>query len=142
MASCSCRRPTIIPRVAERIATLDLVSAGRVEWGTGQGASAAEMGGIGVDPDQRWAMWLEAVREAANMLATSPYRGYAGTYFSTPCRNVVPKPVQKPHPPIWCDDRRYLRIVERRRVLCARAYALNKGQAPRLSSPRARRPAP
>src|SRR5213592_2923457 len=55
-------------RVAERIATLDLVSAGRVEWGTGQGASAAELHGFRIDPDERHAMWLEATTEAANML--------------------------------------------------------------------------
>jgi alkanesulfonate monooxygenase SsuD/methylene tetrahydromethanopterin reductase-like flavin-dependent oxidoreductase (luciferase family) len=88
-------------RVAERIATLDLVSGGRVEWGTGQGASAAEMGGFGIDPEQRHAMWLEATTEAANMLVMDPYPGYHGKYFSMPCRNLVPKSVQKPHPPIW-----------------------------------------
>src|SRR5207247_3093472 len=50
-------------RVAERIATLDLVSAGRVEWGTGQSASAAELGGCRINPDERHAMWLEATTE-------------------------------------------------------------------------------
>ena len=78
-------------RVAERIATLDLVSAGRVEWGTGQVASAAEMGGFGIDPEQRHPMWLEATTEAANMLVMDPYPGYQGKYFSMPCRNLVPK---------------------------------------------------
>ena len=38
-------------RVAERIATLDLVSNGRVDWGTGESATAVEMGGFGVDPE-------------------------------------------------------------------------------------------
>jgi alkanesulfonate monooxygenase SsuD/methylene tetrahydromethanopterin reductase-like flavin-dependent oxidoreductase (luciferase family) len=105
-------------RVAERIATLDLVSAGRVEWGTGQGASAAEMGGFGIDPDQRHAMWLEAVSEAANMLVATPYRGYQGKYFSMPCRNLVPKPVQKPHPPLWlaCSKRESIHEAARRGV--------------------------
>jgi alkanesulfonate monooxygenase SsuD/methylene tetrahydromethanopterin reductase-like flavin-dependent oxidoreductase (luciferase family) len=88
-------------RVAERIATLDLVSAGRVEWGTGQGASAAELGGFGIDPNERHAMWLEATTEAANMLVMDPYPGYHGKSFTMPCRNLVPKPVQKPHPPLW-----------------------------------------
>jgi alkanesulfonate monooxygenase SsuD/methylene tetrahydromethanopterin reductase-like flavin-dependent oxidoreductase (luciferase family) len=88
-------------RVAERIATLDLVSAGRVEWGTGQGASAAELGGFAIHPDERHAMWLEATTEATNMLVMDPYPGYQGKYFSMPCRNLVPKPVQKPHPPLW-----------------------------------------
>ena len=88
-------------RVAERIATLDLVSNGRVEWGTGQSASAAELDGFAVSRDERHAMWLEATTEAANMLTMTPYPGYHGKYFSMPCRNLVPKPVQKPHPPLW-----------------------------------------
>jgi alkanesulfonate monooxygenase SsuD/methylene tetrahydromethanopterin reductase-like flavin-dependent oxidoreductase (luciferase family) len=88
-------------RVAERIATLDLVSNGRVEWGTGQSASAAELGGFGIPPDERHAMWLEATSEAASMLVMDPYPGYEGKYFSMPCRNLVPKSVQKPHPPLW-----------------------------------------
>src|SRR5579872_182612 len=51
-------------RVAERIATLDLVSNGRVDWGTGESASAAELGGFGVTPADKKAMWQEATREA------------------------------------------------------------------------------
>src|SRR5437016_2950581 len=88
-------------RVAERIATLDLVSSGRVEWGTGESASLAELGGFGISVQDKQPMWQEATREAANMLVMDPYPGYQGKYFSMPCRNVVPKPVQKPHPPIW-----------------------------------------
>src|SRR5256712_2032603 len=38
-------------RVAERVATLDLVSGGRVEFGTGEGSSQAELGGFGVPPE-------------------------------------------------------------------------------------------
>src|SRR5215475_9922117 len=88
-------------RVAERIATLDLVSNGRVEWGTGESASLAELGGFGISVQDKQPMWQEATREAANMMVMDPYPGYQGKYFSMPCRNVVPKPVQKPHPPIW-----------------------------------------
>jgi len=88
-------------RVAERIATLDLVSGGRVEWGSGESASAMEMGGFGVDPDEKSAMWREATEQTANMLAMTPYPGFTGKYFSMPCRNIVPKPVQRPHPPMW-----------------------------------------
>ena len=46
-------------------------------------------------------MWREATEQSANMLALSPYPGFRGRYFEMPCRNVVPKPVQKPHPPMW-----------------------------------------
>ncbi len=88
-------------RVAERLATLDLVSRGRVDWGTGESASRTELEGFGVNPDEKKAMWYEGVEQTANMMAMTPYPGYDGKYFSMPCRNVVPKPVQKPHPPIW-----------------------------------------
>jgi alkanesulfonate monooxygenase SsuD/methylene tetrahydromethanopterin reductase-like flavin-dependent oxidoreductase (luciferase family) len=52
-------------------------------------------------------MWRETVEQVANMLAMDPYPGYQGKYFSMPVRNVVPKPVQKPHPPLWvaCSNR-------------------------------------
>jgi alkanesulfonate monooxygenase SsuD/methylene tetrahydromethanopterin reductase-like flavin-dependent oxidoreductase (luciferase family) len=88
-------------RVAERIATLDLVSGGRVEWGTGESASAMEMGGFGIDPEQKSAMWREATEQTANMLAMTPYPGFEGEFFSMPCRNIVPKSAQRPHPPMW-----------------------------------------
>lgn len=88
-------------RVAERIATLDLLASGRVDWGTGESASRTELEGFGVDADRKKAMWREAVEQTANMLAMTPYPGFQGEFFSMPCRNVVPKPFQKPHPPIW-----------------------------------------
>ena len=102
-------------RVAERIATLDLVSNGRVEWGTGESATAVEMGGFGVDPDDKRAMWEEATREAANMLAMRPYPGFQGRWFDMPCRNLVPKAVQRPHPPMWvaCSRRETIHLAAR-----------------------------
>src|SRR5207249_9487334 len=47
-------------RVAERLATLDLVSKGRVDWGTGESASRAELEGFGITPADRRPMWREA----------------------------------------------------------------------------------
>src|SRR6476646_9982507 len=87
-------------RMAERIATLDLVSNGRVEWGTGESSSLTELGGFNLAVDQKRPAWLEAVEQCANMMAMDPYPGFEGQYFSMPCRNVVPKPVQRPHPPL------------------------------------------
>jgi len=100
-------------RAAERIATLDLVSRGRVEWGTGMSASRTEIEGFGIDPAQRQAMWQESVEQAANMLVMDPYPGFEGKFFSMPVRNVVPKPAQKPHPPLWlaCSNRNTIRIA-------------------------------
>lgn len=62
-------------RVAERLATLDLVSNGRVEWGTGESASRAELEGFGIDPAERRAMWRESTEQVASMLALDPYPG-------------------------------------------------------------------
>jgi alkanesulfonate monooxygenase SsuD/methylene tetrahydromethanopterin reductase-like flavin-dependent oxidoreductase (luciferase family) len=88
-------------RVAERLSTLDLISNGRVEWGTGESASLIEMQGFGILPEQKSAMWREGVEQTANMMTMRPYPGYEGQFFTMPARNVVPKPLQKPHPPIW-----------------------------------------
>src|SRR6266516_5257894 len=60
-------------RVAERIATLDLVSRGRVEFGTGESASRMELEGFGIPPTEKRAMWREAVAQVALMLSQSPY---------------------------------------------------------------------
>jgi alkanesulfonate monooxygenase SsuD/methylene tetrahydromethanopterin reductase-like flavin-dependent oxidoreductase (luciferase family) len=88
-------------RCAERIATLDLLSDGRVEWGTGESGSAAELQGFGIDIDEKRAAWREGVEQCARMLAMTPYPGHQGRFFSMPPRNVVPKPIQRPHPPLW-----------------------------------------
>jgi alkanesulfonate monooxygenase SsuD/methylene tetrahydromethanopterin reductase-like flavin-dependent oxidoreductase (luciferase family) len=102
-------------RVAERIATLDLVSDGRVEWGTGESSSRLEMEGYGVDYMQKREAWEEAVGECAKMMCMEPYPGFEGKYFSMPVRNVVPKPVQTPHPPLWvaCSNRDTIKLAAR-----------------------------
>jgi alkanesulfonate monooxygenase SsuD/methylene tetrahydromethanopterin reductase-like flavin-dependent oxidoreductase (luciferase family) len=88
-------------RVAERIATLDLVSNGRVEFGTGEGATITEIEGFGTKREDKKAAWEEATRECLRMMTMTPYPGYDGEFFSMPERNIVPKPLQKPHPPVW-----------------------------------------
>lgn len=100
-------------RIAERIATLDLVSNGRVEFGTGESSSLAELGGFGVSVEDKRAMWRETTEQVANMMDMDPYPGFKGDYFSMPCRNVLPKPVQRPHPPMWvaCSNRDTIRLA-------------------------------
>jgi alkanesulfonate monooxygenase SsuD/methylene tetrahydromethanopterin reductase-like flavin-dependent oxidoreductase (luciferase family) len=94
-------------RVAERIATLDLISDGRVEFGTGAGATQTELGGFNVPQAEKKAMQLEGMRAAVRMLVEHPFTGFEGQYVSIPPRNMVPKPLQKPHPPLWmaCSNR-------------------------------------
>ena len=100
-------------RIAERIATLDLVSGGRVDFGTGESSSRAEIEGFGLNPEEKREMWLEATEQIANMMVMEPYPGFEGKYFSMPCRNVVPKPVQQPHPPMWiaCSNRQTIHLA-------------------------------
>lgn len=88
-------------RVAERIASLDIISNGRVEFGTGEGATTLELGGFNVVHAEKKEAWEEATRECLRMMSEVPYPGFEGKYFSMPERNIVPKPVQKPHPPVW-----------------------------------------
>jgi alkanesulfonate monooxygenase SsuD/methylene tetrahydromethanopterin reductase-like flavin-dependent oxidoreductase (luciferase family) len=88
-------------RTAERIAMLDLVSHGRVEFGSGESSSEAELGGFGVDRDTKRPAWLEGLEVAVRCMTETPFGGVDGRFVSMPPRNVVPKPVQKPHPPLW-----------------------------------------
>ena len=102
-------------RVAERIATLDLVSNGRVEFGTGESSAALELGGYRVPVEKKRAMWRETTEQCLNMLAMDPYPGFKGEFFEMPCRNIVPKPVQRPHPPVWvaCSNRETIKLAAR-----------------------------
>ncbi len=88
-------------RVAERIATLDLVSRGRVDFGTGETGSQSELGGFGVPRPAKREQWEESIDIVARMFVEEPFAGVDGKWVKIPPRNVVPKPVQKPHPPMW-----------------------------------------
>ncbi len=103
-------------RVAERIATLDLVSGGRVEFGTGESSSQAELGGFGVDRDLKRSQWEEGLDAITRMFVETPFAGYHGRFVDMPPRNVVPKPKQKPHPPLWvaCSRRDTILLAARK----------------------------
>jgi alkanesulfonate monooxygenase SsuD/methylene tetrahydromethanopterin reductase-like flavin-dependent oxidoreductase (luciferase family) len=100
-------------RVAERIATLDLISNGRVEFGTGESSAEIELGGFGIAREDKQAMWREALGVICRMLVEEPFRGHRGQHFQMPVRNVVPKPVQRPHPPLWvaCSRRETIHLA-------------------------------
>ena len=87
-------------RTAERIATLDLVSNGRVDFGTGESSSDMELDGFGVDRAEKRAMWEESLRCLVGMFRDEAWE-FHGKYIDFPKRNVIPKPLQKPHPPLW-----------------------------------------
>ncbi len=102
-------------RTAEAVGMLDLVSQGRAELGIGESATRMELRGFNISGKEKRAMALEAAEQIANMMAMDPYPGYEGQYFSMPCRNVLPKPVQKPHPPMWmaCTNRATIETAAR-----------------------------
>lgn len=100
-------------RTAEGLATLDLLSNGRVEFGIGEGATRLELGAFGIPAKRKRAMALEAAEQICNMMCLTPYPGYEGEGFSFPCRNVLPKPLQDPHPPLWmaCTNRDTIKVA-------------------------------
>jgi alkanesulfonate monooxygenase SsuD/methylene tetrahydromethanopterin reductase-like flavin-dependent oxidoreductase (luciferase family) len=100
-------------RTAEAIAMLDLISNGRAELGIGEGATRLELGGFNIPAKEKRSMSLEAAEQIANMLVMTPYPGFEGRSFKMPCRNVLPKPTQKPHPPMWmaCTNRDTIKVA-------------------------------
>jgi alkanesulfonate monooxygenase SsuD/methylene tetrahydromethanopterin reductase-like flavin-dependent oxidoreductase (luciferase family)/putative sterol carrier protein len=105
-------------RVAETVSTLDLVSDGRVEFGTGETSSGAELEGFGVDRDTKREQWEEALQVVTRMMVEEPFAGVEGRFVSMPQRNVIPKPLQKPHPPLWvaCSRRETIRLAAEKGV--------------------------
>jgi alkanesulfonate monooxygenase SsuD/methylene tetrahydromethanopterin reductase-like flavin-dependent oxidoreductase (luciferase family) len=93
-------------RVAERVSTLDLVSHGRVELGLGEASSTTELHPFGRRFRDKRAVWEDALRALIPMFGDAGAE-YHGPYFDFPLRNVLPKPLQKPHPPLWvaCSQR-------------------------------------
>ena len=102
-------------RTAEAVAMLDLVSNGRVDFGIGEGATRLELGGFDIPAKEKRAMSLEAAEQIANMMVMDALSRLRGPLFSMPCRNVMPKPVQKPHPPMWmaCTNRDTIKVAAR-----------------------------
>lgn len=87
-------------RVAERVATLDQISGGRVEFGMGEGAGPAELHPFGIRVRDKRDRWEEAVKAIIPMFTRDSWE-FHGQYYDFPARNVIPKPFQKPHPPLW-----------------------------------------
>ncbi len=87
-------------RLAEEIALLDILSGGRVNWGAGRGFDAREFKAFGVAPTETYERFHEAV---AIVLAAwrNQRMSYHGRYFSFDDIEVLPKPLQQPHPPMW-----------------------------------------
>ena len=87
-------------RVAEQIATIDILTNGRVELGTGRGSGSTEVNSFGITNEQSREMWDEAIRAIPEMWMKDLF-SWNGKHFQVPERCILPKPVQKPHPPLW-----------------------------------------
>jgi len=87
-------------RIAERVATLDILSRGRVNWGTGKSATPVEQGAFEIDPATLNDQWREAVEMIPKMWNSEVY-SHQGRFYNIPPTYIIPKPVQKPHPPMF-----------------------------------------
>ena len=86
--------------VAEEIATLDLLSDGRLDVGLGRGYQHYEFERFGLQLDEARKRYDESVDVIMLAMSGKPF-SYQGKYFQLPETSVFPQPVQKPHPPIW-----------------------------------------
>src|SRR5882672_1298266 len=87
-------------RLAEEVALLDLLSGGRVNWGAGRGFARVEFSAFGVPPEESTSRFRETV-EIVLRAWTDERLSFAGTHFHFDGVEVLPKPLQQPHPPVW-----------------------------------------
>jgi len=86
-------------RVAERLATEDILSNGRVELGTGRGNTTLALRAFEVGPEENKSQWSEGVDLLRAAFLNDPFH-FEGEHYRVPPRSLVPKPLQWPHPPI------------------------------------------
>jgi alkanesulfonate monooxygenase SsuD/methylene tetrahydromethanopterin reductase-like flavin-dependent oxidoreductase (luciferase family) len=86
-------------RVAEKVATVDLLSGGRVEWGLGR-STPMEQIAFGVDVPRSKEKMCAAARTVVGMWEQEYYEEHS-EFLDFPKRMVTPKPYQYPHPPVW-----------------------------------------
>jgi alkanesulfonate monooxygenase SsuD/methylene tetrahydromethanopterin reductase-like flavin-dependent oxidoreductase (luciferase family) len=87
-------------RLAEEVALLDVLSGGRVNWGAGRGFDAKEFSAFGIDREESYPRFRENVDIVLNAWKSEKLT-YNGTYHQYDEVEVLPKPMQSPHPPVW-----------------------------------------
>jgi alkanesulfonate monooxygenase SsuD/methylene tetrahydromethanopterin reductase-like flavin-dependent oxidoreductase (luciferase family) len=87
-------------RIAERVATLDILSGGRVNWGSGKSASLVEQGAFQVNRATLSDEWLEAIEMIPRMWQSDVFE-WNSQFYQIPPTQIIPKPVQSPHPPMY-----------------------------------------
>ncbi|MFC9355732.1 LLM class flavin-dependent oxidoreductase [Rhodococcus sp. NPDC057014] len=88
-------------QVAERVATLDILSNGRVEFGTGRGNSMLAFDAFEVPLTEAYERYVESLAIITGAWCAEGEFSYKGKFYNIPPRVLCPKPVQKPHPPIF-----------------------------------------
>jgi alkanesulfonate monooxygenase SsuD/methylene tetrahydromethanopterin reductase-like flavin-dependent oxidoreductase (luciferase family) len=88
-------------RTAESVAVLDLISDGRVDFGTGRSSTRAELEGFDIDPDETREQWREALQHIVGAWTNDEYQADGKYWKMGAPRRVLPKPYQQPHPPIF-----------------------------------------
>jgi alkanesulfonate monooxygenase SsuD/methylene tetrahydromethanopterin reductase-like flavin-dependent oxidoreductase (luciferase family) len=87
-------------RLAEEVALLDVLSEGRVNWGAGRGFDNTEFTAFDVPPEESYARYRENV-EIVLAAWNNERMSFEGKYHSFEDIEVLPKPYQDPHPPVW-----------------------------------------
>jgi alkanesulfonate monooxygenase SsuD/methylene tetrahydromethanopterin reductase-like flavin-dependent oxidoreductase (luciferase family) len=87
-------------RLAEEVALLDVLSGGRVNWGAGRGFDRNEFRNFGVPAEETYPRFRETV-EIVLRAWTQERLSYQGEFFEFDGVEVLPKPLQQPHPPTW-----------------------------------------
>ena len=113
-------------RVAERVALLDQLTDGRIEFGTGR-SNAYEQTGLGIDPRDTRSLWNESINMLPKIWTSDEYE-YEGEHWSVPKRRVLPKPFQQPHPRMYlaCTSEDSFRLAAQKGigVLSSASYAV------------------
>ena len=87
-------------QLAKTLAAIDLLSGGRLVAGVGPGSSAADYAAAGIDFQERWPRFEEAV-QMLRVLLQGDAAGFEGQFYSTSGVVLEPRPAQRPGPPIW-----------------------------------------
>jgi len=88
-------------RFAETAATVDVLSGGRLDLGIGRGYQASEFSGFGVDIAEKHSRFDEAVEVLRLAWDSDAPFTFNGNHFQYQDADPQPRPLQRPHPPIW-----------------------------------------
>lgn len=87
-------------RLAEDLATLDVISNGRIDVGLGQGYAVHEFAGFGIPRNRRLGRFLEGLDVLEGLWRSESF-SYDGKHYQIENARLMPRPVQQPSPPLW-----------------------------------------